>query len=217
MSWSKMLLPVLALALLASLAGTAQAQRMSFSIGGGGGGHYGHHGHHHHHHHPSWSFGFYSPPPPRVTYVYPAPVVREQVYVYPQQTVLQQPVTVAPAPAPTSNWTSRPEPKANALPASQAKNSWVIIRNPAASGGPVAFLIDEETDVRLEEGQSRSLSGGPRTVEFDRGGDFGAAKKTLSEGTYEFVVTDRGWDLVNKKEVERTATKPGAVKNALPR
>jgi len=50
-----------------------------------------------------------------------------------------------------------------------------------------------------------------------RGGDFGAAKKTLSEGTYEFVVTKSGWDLVPKKELDRTATKSGAVKNALPR
>ena len=33
-------------------------------------------------------------------------------------------------------------------------------------------------------------------VEFDRGGDFGTARYTVTAGTYKFVATDRGWDLV---------------------
>jgi hypothetical protein len=33
-------------------------------------------------------------------------------------------------------------------------------------------------------------------VAFDRGGSFGAARYTLTEGTYKFVATERGWDLV---------------------
>lgn len=34
------------------------------------------------------------------------------------------------------------------------------------------------------------------TIEFDRGGDFGTARYSLSPGTFKFKLTDRGWELV---------------------
>jgi hypothetical protein len=207
MTRSKILLAMLALAMIAGGPALAQAQRISLSIGGG----YGHGYHGHHHHHSGVTFGYLAPPP-RVTYVYPAPVVREQIYVYPQPA----PVYV-PAPAPqTPNWTTRAEPRTNALPAKAAANTWVVIRNPVDSGGRVAFLIDDETEVALDEGRSRAISGDRHTIEFDRGGDFGAARKTVGEGQYEFVVTERGWDLVSvAKNSDRVAA--GVQKNELPR
>ena len=36
---------------------------------------------------------------------------------------------------------------------------------------------------------------GPRTAEFDRGGEFGVARCLLQDGAYTFAATDRGWTL----------------------
>jgi hypothetical protein len=55
-------------------------------------------------------------------------------------------------------------------------------------------------------------------VEFDRGGSFGTAKYELTEGEYEFVVTDRGWDLQRDATggTWQTARVPEVKKNTLP-
>jgi hypothetical protein len=37
-------------------------------------------------------------------------------------------------------------------------------------------------------------------VEFDRGGNFGTARYTLTRGNYRFSATDRGWDLVRESD-----------------
>jgi hypothetical protein len=180
-------------------------------------------GHHHHHGHSSFSFGlslgptwypYYRPvyvAPPPVTYVYPQPSVQ---YVVPPTTYVA-PAVAAPAPAPAAaNWTSRGEPKANILPASQSVNATVTIRNPANSGGSVAFLVDDSSEVTLTAGRTQTLTNkSSYTIEFDRGGDFGTARKTLTGGAYEFAVTESGWDLV---ETGRVASKPSVRKNALP-
>jgi hypothetical protein len=151
----------------------------------------------------------YAPPP---VYVYPAPVMQPVLpaYAAPAYT----PAPSAPAPAatpPAAQWTTRTEPRANALPTATAT---VTVRNPSASGGPVAFVVDEAREVTLQAGQTQTLSSQPRyIVEFDRGGDFGVARKTLTSGAYEFQVTDRGWDLI---EAARVAQKPAPQPNALP-
>lgn len=158
----------------------------------------GWHGHHHHYYARPY---YYAPPP--VTYVYPAPSVQ---YVAPVA-----PAPLAPAPA---TWTGRAEPRTNTLPVSQGITSTVTIRNPAASGGNVAFIVDENQEVALSAGQTQTLTDrGSYTVEFDRGGSFGTARKTLTSGAYEFQVTERGWDLV---EAGRIATKPSIRRNELP-
>lgn len=144
----------------------------------------------------------YAPPP--VTYVYPQPVVP---YVAPTY------VPAAAAPA-QSNWTSRSEPRSNTLPAAHTVTSTVTIRNPLASGGTVAFVVDESEEVTLTAGQTQTLTNrGSYSIEFDRGGGFGVARKTLSGGAYEFEVTERGWDLV---EAGRVASKPSVRRNELP-
>lgn len=199
-----------------------QAQSVQFSFGGGHG--HGHGHHHHHHHRPAYSFGFFAPPPPPV-YVYPRVVAPPVTYVYPYPTAVAAPppapAVAATPPAPSaavadsSAWKTRPQPRTNALPTAQRQMT--IIRNPAKSGGAVAFVVDEESEVALDEGQSHSLlQGESYTVEFDRGGDFGTSRKTVSGGVYEFVVTDRGWDLVSQSEVQRTAARTTVKKNSLP-
>lgn len=207
---------MLALAAMLALTGgsVAHAQAFGFSISSGG------HGHHHHHCRPGYSFGFFSPPPPPV-YVVPRVYAPPPVYVYPAPVATVAPAPVyaaAPVPAPQTNtaWKTKTQPAVNALPTSQRQVT--IVRNPARSGGPVAFVVDDENEVALDEGQSHSLvTGGAYTIEFDRGGDFGSAKKTLGPGVYEFVVTDHGWDLVNPKEVDRTAARPSVKRNELPK
>jgi hypothetical protein len=177
-------------------------------------------GHHHGHSHfsfglslgPAW-YPYYRPvyvAPPPVTYVYPQPSVQ---YVVPPTTYVAPATPAVAAPA-AANWTSRTEPKANILPASQSVSSTVTIRNPVNSGGSVAFLIDDTSEVTLTAGRTQTLTNkSSYTIEFDRGGDFGTARKTLTGGAYEFTVTESGWDLV---ETGRIASKPSVRKNALP-
>jgi hypothetical protein len=42
-------------------------------------------------------------------------------------------------------------------------------------------------------------------IEFDRGGSFGLARYTLAPGTYEFSVTDKGWDLRSRAVSQEVA------------
>jgi hypothetical protein len=49
----------------------------------------------------------------------------------------------------------------------------------------------------MYSGYSQKLTGRPSwIVEFDRGGSFGTARYTVTQGAYKFIATDRGWDLV---------------------
>lgn len=200
---------LLALAMLAGAGSLADAQTFGFSIGGG-------HCHGHHHHcSPGYYFGYSSPPP---VYVYPryfAPPPVTYVYPYAAAPPVVAPAPVAAAGAPVNAWKTRTEPRANALPAADRQVS--IIRNPARSGGAVTFVVDDHREVTLDAGQSHTVaSTDGTTVEFDRGGDFGTSRKTLGPGLHEFVVTARGWDLVNQKDRIAAATRPQVKSNALP-
>lgn len=185
---------MLALATLSPCAAQAGKSSFHFSLG------VPHCGWHGHCHYPRPYIYAYAPPPP--VYVYPQPTYVAPAYV---------PAASAPAP---SNWTGRSEPRTNTLPASQTITSAVTIRNPAASGGAVGFVVDGSDEVTLSAGQTQTLNNqGSYTVEFDRGGNFGVARKTLTSGAYEFQVTERGWDLV---EASRVATRPTIRRNELP-
>jgi hypothetical protein len=195
-----------------SLASVAGAQSFSFGISSGG---------HHHHHRgycgPAWGFSYYRPAPvyvypspPPVTYVYPASPVAVVQPVQPIQTAAA-PVAL---PAPPSRTASTP---INSVPL--AARADVTIRNPANNGGPVAFIVGEQLDAELASGTTRTWSDrASLTVEFDRGGNFGATKKILRPGQYDFVVTDEGWDLVAAAEDSGnlTAGRSPLQRNSLP-
>lgn len=111
--------------------------------------------------------------------VRPLPVYRPVVVrPYPvYQTVYREPVVVYtpanPAPTPIS----------------------VTLINPASNGTMLSFTI-RGTRYTLEPGARRDLYfGGPRTIEFDRGEDFGIARYALQSGVYAFTATDHGWAL----------------------
>jgi hypothetical protein len=117
--------------------------------------------------------------------VYPRPVVvrpypvATRIVVSPTPTVVyRQPVIYATLPA-------------NPAPAPIC----VTILNPEESGATLSFQINGTRYV-LSPGTEREMHfGGPRTLEFDRGGGFGTARVLLREGAYRFVSTDRGWVL----------------------
>jgi hypothetical protein len=191
------LLAACALACLALAARPAAAQTFSFGISSGG---HGHHHHHHHGHH-GWHFDYhdcwhrpyyYSP---RYIYVEPAPVIRERV------TYVERAPAVARAEPPLAD-------------------SLITVQNASGKSVAVTFLMDTQ-DVALRDGEVRSFTGrSSRVVEFDRGGDFGAARYDLTAGDYEFVITANGWDLQRRAAASSaaasTAAKPSVRKNALP-
>jgi hypothetical protein len=192
----KSLLPALAFTVIAGgiFASPCQAQ-WSFNFGYSE----GYRGHHHHHphwhgHYSYWyrpSYYYVAPPPVYVTPTVVTPVVPLAPAVSAVAPVAAPVAAAQPAATPT------PAPaivKSNSLPA--YSGSGVTIRNPPASGGDVAFVVDERTQVELAPGESTPLKEkGSYTVTFDRGGNFGTTHRVLGEGSYEFVATDKGWEL----------------------
>jgi hypothetical protein len=200
---------LLAAGLLAIVGGfsatPAQAQHIHFSFG---------HGHGHPCH--GWRpyYGCYDPfwYPPRygVVYVAPPPVVHREIrYVEPVERVIETRVEVPKIDVSRTATTRTVSTASSTAP--------VQIWNSGGERVPVAFLADGR-EVTLHDGQSFSLYGKlPRTIEFDRGGSFGAVRHEVAAGEYEFVITGKGWDLVPKaKSVDAVASRPAAPKNSLP-
>lgn len=196
-----MVFRVMALIVLTSLllgsARVADAQHFSFSLG---------HGHHHHHGwhydhcwHDPWYWG------PHVDYVYVAPPRPRVVYVQPPEREVRVEAMNG--------------PKWSAAPAStkSASASTLQIWNGSGQKIAVAFLVDSK-EIELADGQSHSLRAGQqRIIEFDRGGSYGTARYAITDGQYEFVITDRGWDLVRKQsDAGGISLKPIVKKNSLP-
>ncbi len=79
----------------------------------------------------------------------------------------------------------------------QVKHRLLVV-NPKDSGGSVNYLLDGETRA-IDPDSVQDLSApGPWVVEFDRGIEGGQpARYRLTEGTYTFTLTDKGWELYN--------------------
>ncbi|HUE71573.1 MAG TPA: hypothetical protein VMP01_11875 [Pirellulaceae bacterium] len=197
---------ILALLMIAGFslgsASVADAQHFSFSVG---------HGHHHHGWRHGWHYDhcWYDPWYWGPDYVYVVPPRPRVVYVEPAREVrVQREETLA-----------MNEPKWSAAPASTRSASTKTLQIWNASGQriPVSFLVDAK-EIELADGQSHSLHGEKqRVVEFDRGGTFGTTRYALTDGQYEFVITDRGWDLVRKQSAAGgISLKPIVKRNSLP-
>jgi hypothetical protein len=79
---------------------------------------------------------------------------------------------------------------------SPAPRVCVLIVNPEQTGVAVNYVVDGIT-CRTKPGGRQSLIVGPSsTVYYDRGGDFGVKRYSLSGGVYEFRSSDAGWQLV---------------------
>jgi hypothetical protein len=118
---------------------------------------------------------------------------------------------------------SSPAVKENSLP---YKGPGVTIRLTKETGGNVAYLIDGVEEATIEAGQEQTLTKkGKYEIRFSRGRspegkDFGQARYTITEGAYDFEVTEKGWELRRDKDSSPTASaslSPSGLKtNALP-
>ncbi|MCI0357671.1 MAG: hypothetical protein L0211_04195 [Planctomycetaceae bacterium] len=192
-------LSVVVLSALAPAA--ARAQSWSFSIGHGHG-HHHHYDWHHHCHDPFWCGPHYD-----YLYVAPPPVVRREIrYVQPIEETTVETRVLPPR-------VSTKQPVATSATAKAPLQIW----NSAGRRASVAFLVDGQ-EVALNDGQSHTFyGGGSRTVEYDRGSNFGTGRAVLTEGEFEFVVTSRGWDLVRRGVgTGPIATRSSTPKNELP-
>jgi hypothetical protein len=81
---------------------------------------------------------------------------------------------------------------------SPAKSSLAVkIVNPAATQFTLNYSIDG-TPFHLEPGKTQDINVGPTSkIEFGRGQDLGVAKYDLHAGTYTFVSTTKGWELLH--------------------
>ena len=182
--------------------GEATAQHFSFGFGHGG----GHYDDYHHGWYDHWA------PPPSVVYVNP-PAPRT-VYVVPQNTANPYNAQVGAA---TVNRASPTTTVAAPRKISTQPAGRITIKNASGKVVPVAFLVDGK-DIELDDGASQPFTAaGTRIVEFDRGDEFGSARYELSPGTYQFSITERGWQLLREDSgSSQTAAAAGIRKNSLP-
>ena len=71
----------------------------------------------------------------------------------------------------------------------------ILLLNPETNNGTVQYLVDGQP-FTMEAGMMQDLPFSKTLIQFDRGAEFGKAKYTLTPGTFRFVVTDKGWELV---------------------
>jgi hypothetical protein len=77
-----------------------------------------------------------------------------------------------------------------------AASSGTLLVNPEENGASISYVLANH-QYTMQPGQSQRIDR-EYTIEFHRGGDFGNARYSLPAGTYEFTLTDGGWDLRKK-------------------
>ncbi len=130
-------------------------------------------------------------------YYYHPPVVRQNYYYYDDDNYV---------------------PHQASTPASPYSGPGVTVRNPAGSKVKLAYVLDDSREAEIAAGETQKLTEqGSYTISFDRGGKHGTARYTITEGLYEFTMTDHGWELYRQKNVppERLA-EPKLRANPLP-
>ena len=145
------------------------------------------------------------------------------------ETVIQSSPVISSSPS-SSIVTSNVQPstsvaaKTNSLP---YKGPGVNIELSEDVGGEVSYVIDGVEEATIRAGEKQTLSKkGKYEVRFSRGvspdgKDFGQARYTIWEGSYNFHVTDKGWELMRLKESASsepaaTSSPSGLKTNSLP-
>jgi len=91
--------------------------------------------------------------------------------------------------------------------------SGIVIRLPADLNAEVNYLVDDVEPILIHSGEEHRLRlKGKYVIRFSRGvtedqRSLGEAHYSLNEGVYEFVLTEKGWDLLRELE-------GGAIKSA---
>jgi hypothetical protein len=77
----------------------------------------------------------------------------------------------------------------------------VILLNPKTNPAGVNYVLNSRYSYDMQPGERQQLKSTAKgwLVSFDRGGKYGTARYTVTDGTYQFVLTDKGWDLVRKQ------------------
>ena len=103
-------------------------------------------------------------------------------------------------------------------PAKPYSGPGVTVRNPAGSDVKLVYLLDDQREFEIAAGETQKLmEKRSYVVSFDRGGEHGTARYTISEGVYEFTVTNHGWELYRQKDVSAEKQAEAKVKpNPLP-
>jgi len=82
---------------------------------------------------------------------------------------------------------------------------------PAELNASVNYLIDGARDGEIRSGEEQLLrEKGSYEIRFSRGEtpdgrDLGEAKYSITEGSYRFAVTPKGWDLFREREVDNAS------------
>jgi hypothetical protein len=109
-------------------------------------------------------------------------------------------------------------PQQTYTPAAPYAGPGVTVRNPAGSKVKLAYLLDDSQEQEITAGETQKLTEkGSYIVSFDRGGKHGSARYTITEGVYQFTMTDHGWELYRQKEMPAEKLADPKVKaNPLP-
>jgi hypothetical protein len=119
-------------------------------------------------------------------------------YAYPQPAAYQPPVYQQAPPSPTVAQAAPARPAAAQPPAPGSGDDGILLMADKELGGSVNYTLDGNP-YEMQPGHTQNLDGAKTwTIRFDRGGSFGQAEYGLSSGAYEWVVTERGWDLRSK-------------------
>lgn len=75
----------------------------------------------------------------------------------------------------------------------------ILIGNPSYNAGSIKYVLASAHPYELQTGFQQHLPGDRSwLIEFDRGGTYGKARYTLSEGIFDFKVGDKGWEMVSR-------------------
>lgn len=75
----------------------------------------------------------------------------------------------------------------------------ILIGNPHDNVGSIKYVLASVHPYELKSGFVQHLPGDQSwLIEFDRGGSYGKARYTLSEGIFDFKVGDKGWEMVSR-------------------
>ncbi len=98
----------------------------------------------------------------------------------------------------------------------------VRILMPREINATVNYLVDDKQVGQIRTGEEQLLSGRDKyEIRFSRGAsadgrDLGIARYSLTEGTYRFAVTEKGWDLFRERDTEQAPVLAPAL-NQLPK
>jgi hypothetical protein len=80
--------------------------------------------------------------------------------------------------------------------------------NPPETSGRVHFVVDGVIHTLVPGERRKFVAICPRKIEFHRGDDFGDLAYTVERGTWQFQVSEKGWELVEAEHVSMSFPQP---------